>query len=332
MSNNLIGIEIGSSRMKLAEVRDGKVIHFITYDLPEGTMRGREILAWDALADELKKAVAAGGFTSKKCAIAIPDEETHLRRLSMPPMNDQQLLVNLPYEYHELIADNKDNYIYDYSLINIKRDPENQNNNTNALEIEILGAAVSKELISKYKDLFKRAGLKLVAARPRTLALSSYMKAKIPEFMTKDTAVIDFGYTASQIDIFRNGVYEVTRTIDVGVAAIIKAAAEALNKDPHIAKESLKVNTDDVQMKESVINVYDSVAVEVMRALNYFSFENPDNTLETLYYFGGGSWIQPFVIDVVQDLSLKATALSAYDQENKNAVIDGATAIGLCLG
>ena len=37
-------------------------------------------------------------------------------------------------------------------------------------------------------------------------------------------------------------------------------------------------------------------------------FENPDNTLETLYYFGGGSWIQPFVIDVVQDLSLKATA------------------------
>ena len=50
---NLLGIEFGSSRLKIAEVKGDKVVRFVKEDMPERIIQNGEIIAWDALQEFL---------------------------------------------------------------------------------------------------------------------------------------------------------------------------------------------------------------------------------------------------------------------------------------
>ena len=61
-------------------------------------------------------------------------------------------------------------------------------------------------------------------------------------------------------------------------------------------------------------DLYDFIAVEIMRAINYYTYENRDNTLETLYYYGGGSAVTPLIETIRSTVDLDVKPIS--DDEN----------------
>ena len=119
---NLLGIEFGSSRLKIAEVKGDKVVRFVKEDMPERIIQNGEIIAWDALQEFLGEVFKKNKFTSKNVALVVPDTMTYTRRLSVPLMTEKQLKVNLPYEFHDFIAEGKENYIYDFAVVNVLQD------------------------------------------------------------------------------------------------------------------------------------------------------------------------------------------------------------------
>ena len=67
--------------------------------------------------------------------------------------------------------------------------------------------------------------------------------------------------------------------------------------------------------------------------MNYYGFENPNSTLETLYYCGGGSYIPRYVQEIASMVSLNLAPLSSLtsDETEKDALMRGAAAMGACL-
>ena len=323
---NIVGVEIGNKTLKLVEVKNGSISNFVVEDLPDDVVINGQLIAFEEMINILKTSFKKNKIKTKKCALIIPDNDVYLRRMIVPAMTEKQLLVNLPYEFKDVLTEDKDKYLYDYSMIrHIKNDDDK------VTEMELLGAVVSTELIEKYKNTFKKAGLSLVKAEPRETALSSLVSNYNNEEET-DFAILDLGYKSSSVDIFKEGVYEVTRTIDYGVEDIIKVAADALDCDVHLAAQYLEMNKDDIQNNEKCLDIYGSIATEVMRVMNYYSFENPNSNLETLYYCGGGSNITKFVEEIKSMNSLELLPLSTLAEDNeKEAIMRGGEALGACF-
>lgn len=328
MAKDILGVEISTRKIKLVQVSQGKPVHYSEKEVPDGCVRDGLIVTWDAMEEVLRDAVKEGHFSTKKAAIVIPDTACYVRRLTLPLMTESQLMVNIPYEFRDVIQEDKDHYTFDYSMIGMKYAYEGDET---PKEMELLGAAIQNSILNHYMTLFARAGLKLVKATPRIMALQQLVCAASEDNLTHDIAILDLGFHETKVDIFHNGCYEATRSIDEGMESVANAVAEKLNCDAHIARQYLVSNHDNVLNSDECKDVYAHIAVEIMRAVNYYTYENPDNNLEKLYYNGFGSWIQPFIQEIANSVSLTLVPLSSFDETQQEALLNGATAIGASL-
>ena len=75
-------------------------------------------------------------------------------------MTAAQLQINLPYEFHDYLQDDTDQYVFDYSVLSVDEK-----------SMELLIAALSKRQVEQYKEMCKRAGLRLCKLVPDVLAI-----------------------------------------------------------------------------------------------------------------------------------------------------------------
>ncbi|MBP5279543.1 MAG: pilus assembly protein PilM, partial [Erysipelotrichaceae bacterium] len=218
---NILGIEIGNKTVKVVEIKGNTLKNFAAVDLPDNIVVNNELVAFEAMGDLLKEIVREHRMSTRKAALVLPDTAVYIRRMVLPAMNEKQLMVNLPYEFKDVLSEEKDKYLYDYSMIGYREDSEGK-----VTDMELLGAVVNKALLEKYQAMFKRAGLKLVKAGPRETALSSLVSILNEGSEKKDFAILDMGYKTTKVEIFKEGVYEVTRTIESGAEDIVNVIAE----------------------------------------------------------------------------------------------------------
>lgn len=328
MGKNVLGIDIGNYSLKAAEWKNGNLKDFDTFDMPGGLVRGEEIIAYEALGDFLHDAVRKR-FKVHDVALVIPDSQCYIRRLKLPMMTEQQLNVNLPYEFHDIVKENADDFIFDYSIIG-RVDDEGRE------LLDMTAAAVSKSLIDKLKDVFGRNGFKLVKAAPRVISTGKLIQTISPFDKGKDFAALDMGFEYTKIDIYKGGVYDLTRTIELGMAHVEAAAAGYLKCDPNIARMRMRDNDKGVLDCDQVRGVFDNIAVEVMRAVNYYTFENPENTLDNFYIYSGGARYKQFEDAIKNAVPLNIIKFLGNDHKYNihDSLNDGlaAVAIGMKLG
>ena len=328
MGNNVLGIDIGNYSLKAAEWKGGGLKNFEVFDMPANLVRGEEIVAYEALGDFLHDSVRKR-FKTHDVALVLPDSQCYIRRLKMPLMTEQQLNVNLPYEFHDIVKENADDFIYDYSIIGRINDDGKE-------MLDMTAAAVSRELINKLKDMFGRNGFKLVKVAPRVISTGKLIQMISPFDKEKDFVALDMGFEYTKIDIYKKGVYDLTRTIELGMSHVEVAASGFLKCEPNIARMRMRDNDKGVLDSDQVRGVFDSVAVEVMRAVNYYTFENPENTLDNFYIYGGGARYKQFEDAIKNAVPLNIIKFLGNDHKYNvhDALNDGlaAVAIGMKLG
>lgn len=302
---NMLGIEIGSCRLKLAVSKNGKAEQVVIADLPENLVQNNEIVSWDAMAEFIKETVKANKISVKNVSMVLPEKLVHTKRVEMPMMTVEQLRVNLPYEFHEYITTGKDRYFYDYAIIETKTDE-----NGKAVAMDLIAVATEKEIIEKYRTMCRRAGLRLVTAapgyEPLKWIINRYEKRQNRD-RAKDYAILDLGHKHTELFFFDKGEYEITRVMDMGLEQIDRYIAEKCNVGEHTARMMKETHKDDVLNDEGCMELYSQMAVEIMRVLNFYSFNNPDNTLDTVYCCGGGAFIEPLVAAVSAMMDIRVT-------------------------
>ncbi|NCB32315.1 MAG: hypothetical protein EOM64_00290 [Erysipelotrichia bacterium] len=327
MSKSILGIEFGAGRLKAAQMKNGVLERFMLFDMPEDTVHGDTLVAFDALSQFLNENVRKQ-FKVRNVALVVPSSKCYVRRLSLPAMTVDQLKVNLPYEFRDVITEDKYNYIYDYSVFGIKTNEDGK-----PKEMDLMAAAVSRETIENYTEMFARAHMKLVKAAPQELAMGALVRKVSNTAKEGDFAALDLGWSGTRVNIYRNGIYEVTRSIDTGLSDVANAIADTLGCDPHIAAVYLNDNKDNILNSDECKAIYASIGVEVTRAINYYTYENRDNTLEHLYYCGHGAGVAPMIAELSSSIPLTLIPFSELsDQYSEgNAITDGPCAVGICL-
>ena len=160
MGKKYLGIDIEDRFLKLVVMKDGKVQKTCLEVMPDNIVMGGRIAAFHALSDYLRDTVRRNKIRVKDVAFALPSETYYIRRVKLPKMTAVQLQINLPYEFHDYLQDDTDQYVFDYSVLSVDEK-----------SIELLIAALSKRQVEQYKEMCKRAGLRLCKLVPDVLAI-----------------------------------------------------------------------------------------------------------------------------------------------------------------
>ena len=270
---NCLGIEIGHYRIKIAYAEKGELKEFISE-----RVQGMDLTDMHVCADLIKDLLKEYAIRCRNVVFVIRQEDVYVRRFEMPLMTEEQLRLNLPYEFHDYIGDEMDKYVFDYAMIQTKE-----------RTMDLLGAACTKTLSQQFEKLAKMARLKLVGLVPAVLGLERILEYAQER---KDYAVLDLGTQALRIHFFREGVYDITRTMEPGCEEIEQIRLGDKNKMQELGievEEENREKTDKEKIAAVLEEQYRTRAVQVMRVLNFYSFNNVNNTIDSLYYCGGGA-------------------------------------------
>lgn len=330
MAKKILGIEIGNCRLKIAICSDYNLERLITEDLPDNLVQEDEIVSWEALAEFIKEVIKENKISVKSAAVVVPEKLVYTKHVVMPAMTVDQLKVNLPYEFHDYITEEKDKYFYDYAVLGKTFDDDG-----NLAEMELMAVAILKETVNQYKTMFRRAGLRLNLIAPDYCAIRNIIKDYEEVNDVKDPgdyAILDIGHKTVKLYFFTKGEYEITRVMEAGCEDIDRFIAESFNVEEHIARIYKETNKDDILHQPGCEEIYSQMAIEVMRVLNFYNFNHPDNGLDALYYCGGGSLIEPLVKAIENATEVKVVSLDALltdKYEDTTKILMGPQALGI---
>lgn len=332
MIKTYLGIEIGNQSIKFAVCTGDRVKDFITERLPDNIVKDGSIISWDKMADFIKDKLKKHRIGCRDVAIVLPEDITYVRRFLMPHMTVDQLRFNLPYEFHNYITEEKDNYFYDYGVMGMVKE---ENNGQVLNNMDILAAAVSKETIEKYRYMLKRGGLKLRVAAPESQAYQNIVRKHVELHSSeeeRDYAILDIGHNAVNLRIFIEGKYETSKEIELGLGTVNDIISDTYGVDEYVAESYKMNNENNILYSEECMSVYSKIALEVMRVLNFFTYNHPNNTLDTLYCCGGGTKIEPLMETLRDTVGLKVKGLHELlvdISEDTDALKLGAAAVGI---
>jgi len=180
------------------------------------------------------------------------------------------------------------------------------------LAMELLAVAVPVSLMTETREFLRKAGLRLVGAAPAVSSYISLIRAlpvrhgkvlletpdsamlEPPTFRSdREYCILDLGYRSVRMYIFRGDVHIVTKILEVGMSTLDDVIAEAYNVDIHLAHTYLLTDYQGCQENPVCINAYNNIALELMRAVNFYKFSNRESVLTEVWLSGGGANIAP---------------------------------------
>ncbi|MCR5544999.1 MAG: pilus assembly protein PilM [Lachnospiraceae bacterium] len=308
---NVLGIDIGHESLKLVLVSGKKIKKTVVAEMPENLVKNGIVVSQETMGEFLRETMKANGISAGKAALVMMGERVYIRNVTMPLMTGDQLLYNLPYEFRDYITEELKDYIFDYAVRSVNEEERT---------IDVLAAAVPKELIESSRAMLRKAGLKLAKAAP---LISSY-RALIREYETKnetrDYCILNLGYQSIRMDVFHGEEYLTTHVLDTGLSTVERMMAETMGVDEHIAHTYLITNHKDCQDSDECKNAFTNIAVELMRTMNFLRYSMQDNNLDEIWVCGGGANISNLKAAIAEQLDMPVySAWEKFCQDaNKN--------------
>ena len=150
--------------------------------------------------------------------------------------------------------------------------------------------------------MLRRVGFRLRVLTPSECAYSAVLQAYYRRTRQegRDLCVVNLGHSATFLYIYRGGHFASRREIEVGMSDLEHLVADQCSVDVHVAHEYVRQNYNHVLESEQARELYGRIAVEVVKAVNFFNYNNRERELTQLCLCGGGSAIQP-LYDTIAD-------------------------------
>lgn len=320
MAKSCLGIDIGKDQLKLVLMKGENIVKTASVQMPEGLLKDGRIVSVETTGELIRKTMKENKIRCKEAAVVVSSGICFLRNVTMPEMTAEQLVYNLPYEFRDYITDELKKYVFDYSwgsgeempkgkklkkASKKKKKEEEENQKRN--EMELLAAAAPLEVMEDLRLMTRKAGLKLTFAAPEVSACENLLHYKLRNEQDKDKeyGILDLGSTSSRLFIFKGDRHQVTRVIERGMEQVEELLADTFHIDIHLAHTWLLANHEDCIHSEVCQDAFSQISVELMRALNFYQFSNPESRLEDIYICGGGASIATMRQSLEENLDVK---------------------------
>ena len=280
----IVGLKIGASQLAAACVSNNgsnELLQVAREALAPGIVVGGELRDPDALAEALKDFFARHGLPKKGVRLGIANNRIGVRTFEVAGIDDPKQLANaIRFRAQEALPIPIDQAVLDYQVLGEGVGEDGQPSK------RVLLVVAYRELIDRYVDACKKAGITLVGIDLEAFALLRALQAPQEGAGTDATAalvVVAIGHERSTFAVSDGRVCEFTRVLEWGGSALNVAIARAVDAAPSEvegAKRALALTDEmvpDGLTAEQAKNARDSMrrgiqtfARELVSSLQYY--------------------------------------------------------------
>lgn len=295
MASSYLGIDIGTTSIKIVEVKKGKARpQVINYGLLESSgylsranqalqTSGLKIFEADVI-EFLKTIVREMGASTKLALASLPPFSVFTTVVDFPQMDPKEVEKAMAYQAKQYVPLPLSEVALDWTKVAEYEDDKGFTHQ------KILLTSVPKEQIGKYQRIFKEAGLTL-----RALEVESISLARIMGNDPTPTIVVDIGSQSTDIVFLDGGRLVWSTQTDFASASLTQALAASLGVNPLRAEELKKERGimgtgPSYELSTIMLPFLDAIISEVKKAQFGYAQQFPaSQKMERILLSGGGA-------------------------------------------
>ncbi len=287
-SNKVIGLDIGSSSIKVLELdvsgKKASLVSFAIAPTPANSVIGGEIVDVAAISEAIRSLIAQIKTKRKFVATGIWGTAVVVKRINLPKMDSQLLNEQIRWEAEQYIPfDIQEINLEYHALDTVPENPET---------MDLLLVAAKKDLIMNYLEAIETSGVSCGVLDVGSFALANCFLHNYGP--TSDTVgIFDIGSGVTNFSVIENGEVVFARDIPVGGSNFTSDIQKNLNvssQEAEVFKLDLSLNRPTPEELKAVVQgTNSSICEELNRSLDFYSTTSNQNKIARIYITGGGS-------------------------------------------
>ena len=306
--NQLVGLDIGSSSIKLAEIDDSKkgmyLKNFGIIGLPQDAIVEGSIKEMEIVASAIKNLYKNLKVKNKNVVTSISGYSVIVKKISIKKRKESELETTIQEEAEQYIPFDINDVNLDYEILADQDDGsagmnkgEEGGDKDDAGMMDVMLVAAKKDIVEDYVSLLQLTGL-----TPVILDVDAFALQNAFEIGAQDTqgcyAIVNVGAEELGINAIKNGVSIFTRDSSYGGYQINEAIMSAFNVSSEEAEKIKLGGINKENEREELEEIFTSVVSgwvnEIKRALDFLASTYPDESIEKIYISGGSCRIPGF--------------------------------------
>jgi len=311
----LVGLDIGSSSLKLAEVISNSKGHYLNrfseIPLPKGVIIDGVLADPSTLSLKIKEIFKVSGCGRKGIVTSIAGNSVIIKKVTLEQMNETELRDLIHDEAGKYLPfDNMDDVNYDFQILG--------ENNYNPNQMDIIIVAAKKEVINNYLEAVTAANQNIVVMDVAPFVLETLYETNY-EFSNDEIVVlINIGASTTGINVVKGGTSIFTRDFALGGNAITDSL-QAKYKVSFEEAEKIKVEGisngsegDDLDLKNSILEFAQPICLEIERSIDYFRSTFGGEDIKKVLLAGGSAKIYNLTKYLSEALSVKTELIDPF--------------------
>ena len=311
--DHLVGLDIGSSFIKVAELKatgKGHALHkFGITRIAPGTIVEGRVVNMESLANDIRMLFKSQKIREKNVAISTGGHSVVIKTINTSTRPEKELHDTIYSEAEQYIPYDIDDVNIDYQVLGESEFSSDQ--------LNILLVAVKKDLVAEYIDLIHLAGLNPKIIDVDTFALQNAYEIIPSEAGEKITLLIDVGASKTSLNILKANSSLMMRDNVSGTNQILEEISDQFDVTADEAEQVLNGEANDIVSQDSVreisLSVVQSWCSEIREVVNTYQTGGNDETVEKIVLSGGGVFIEGFKECLLSELETDVSIINPFE-------------------
>jgi len=283
----VIGIDIGSSSVKLVQLKDLKgsyqLLNVGITPLPPEAIVDNTLMDSAAIVGAIKNIIASLGIKVKDVACSISGNSVIIRKIVLPAMPPEELEDQITWEAEQYIPFDINDVNMDFQILSPDSiDPSKMN---------VLLVASKKDIINDYVGVFNESGLHLSVVDVDSFAVQNAFELNHDVGSEDVVALINIGASVMNINVVKAGVTLFTRDVQMGGNLYTEEIQKQMGLSSSVAEsiKTLTQETKNIALLDVLGKVNETITQEIRRSLDFYNSTANDDRITKIFVSGGGS-------------------------------------------
>jgi type IV pilus assembly protein PilM len=306
----VIGIDIGSSSIKLIQLKDLKgsyqLLNAGIVPLPPEAIVDNTLMDSSAIVGAIKSLVTSLGVKVKDVACSISGNSVIIRKITLPVMPVEELEDQITWEAEQYIPFDINDVNMDFQILSPDSiDPS---------KMVVLLVASKRDIINDYVAVFNEAGMALSVVDVDSFAVQNAFELNHDTGTEDVLALINIGASVMNINIIKDGISLFTRDVQMGGNLYTEEIQKQLGVSGFEA-ESMKIlaaEANNPDLLEVLTKVNETITQEIRRSLDFYNSTASEDRITKVFVSGGSSKGYNFIASVSEKVGIPVEVINPF--------------------
>lgn len=317
-SKKLIGLDIGTANIKMAEVdfsrRGSTINNFVIKPTPPRAFTNGEFADPAAISETIKAMIVQLKTKRKNAAVGLWGTSIITKRITIPMMDEKLVGGQIRWEAEQYIPFDINDVNIDFKILkNFQTGPET---------LDILLVAARQDIALLYQDIIQSAGLTCSVVDVGGFALANCFLNNWPAQKGQTVALINLGASVSNFVVIENGEVVFCRDIPVGGLTYTSEIHKGMSISMEEA-EAMKISACTGQaapeeVSKIIQTTHEVIGEEVQSSLDFFVNTTPGLPVQQCFVTGGASRTTGMINYLAQHTKMNFQIFDPFKQVKPN--------------